>query len=171
MTSQLGFDLLVAKLQLKPHPEGGFYRETYRAQGDAEFREHGRRVAGTSIYFLMPRGDVSRFHRLASDEIWHFYQGDSITVVMITTEGRIVKKTVGPVGAGDAQPQVVIPENTWFGAIHEGPVSNGYTLVGCTVSPGFEFKDFELASRSQLLSTFAGASPETREWISKLTQD
>jgi predicted cupin superfamily sugar epimerase len=163
------FKDVISSLQMIPHPEGGYYAETYRASERGQFTDRGLRSAGTSIYFLMPRGDVSKFHRLASDEIWHFHQGDPITVVTISTQGTIRRDVVGPVGLGEAKPQVIIPKNTWFGAMHEGPTNHGYTLVGCTVSPGFEFTDFELASKKELMKSFADASPETHEWISRLS--
>ena len=169
MTTVESFRDIISTLQMQPHPEGGYYSETYRSSEKGQFSDRGLRSAGTSIYFLMPSGKISKFHRLASDEIWHFHQGDNITVVMITSEGTIRRHVVGPVGRDHARPQVIIPKNTWFGAVHEGTTSCGYTLVGCTVSPGFEFTDFELASKEQLIKSFPHAGPETRDWISRLS--
>ena len=146
------------------------FPETYRCSDSVTLTQHGRRSLGTSIYFLLSRGEISHFHRLASDEIWHFHQGDPVTVVMIKPNGQIEKSAVGPVGSGDARPQVIIPKETWFGAIHENEHTHGYTLVGCTVTPGFDFADFEMATRTGLLEKFKGASSETIDLILKLTR-
>ena len=161
---------IIATLKMTPHPEGGFYSETYRCRESVNLDRQGQRSLGTSIYFLLSRGDISHFHRLSSDEIWHFHQGDSITVVMIKPNGSIEKAVVGPVGSGDARPQVIIPKGTWFGAIHEGEPVQGYTLVGCAVTPGFDFSDFEMATRTILLAEFSGLSFQTTDWILKLTK-
>jgi hypothetical protein len=161
---------VIADLKMKPHPEGGFYSETYRCRDSVTLDKMGHRSLGTSIYFLLPRGEVSLFHRLASDEIWHFHQGDCITVVMIKPNGSIEKAVVGPVGNGVARPQVIIPKGTWFGAIHESDRPHGYTLVGCTVTPGIEFADFEMATRTGLLEEFKGARSQTNDFILKLTK-
>lgn len=161
---------VITTLKMTEHPEGGFYTETYRCRESITLDGLGRRALGTSIYFLLPRGDISHFHRLASDEVWHFHQGDSVTVVMIRPNGIIEKSIVGSVGNMDARPQLVIPKGTWFGAVHQGEGSHGYTLVGCTVTPGFDFSDFEMATRSDLLEEFSRTSSETTEWIIKLTK-
>jgi predicted cupin superfamily sugar epimerase len=161
---------VISSLKMKPHPEGGFYSETYRCNDSVTLDKMGHRSLGTSIYFLLPTGEVSLFHRLASDEIWHFHQGDSITVVMLKANGSIEKAVVGPVGTSYARPQVIIPKGTWFGAIHESEQTHEYTLVGCTVSPGFEFADFEMATRTGLLEEFKGARSQTIDFILKLTK-
>lgn len=161
---------IIATLKMTPHPEGGFYSETYRCSESVTLEGYGHRSLGTSIYFLLSSGGVSHFHRLSSDEIWHFHQGDPVTVVMIKPDGLIEKEVVGSVGNGNARPQIIIPKRTWFGAIHEGEAVHGYTLVGCTVTPGFDFSDFELATRSALLAEFKQASRQTSEWIVKLTK-
>lgn len=155
---------------MTPHPEGGFYSETYRCGESLRIADQGDRSLGTSIYFLLPRGDVSHFHRLRSDEIWHFHQGDPVTVVMIKPNGSVQKVVVGPVAKGGARPQLLIPKGTWFGAIHENEHHHGYTLVGCTVTPGFDFSDFEMATRARLLDEFKSASSETIDSILKLTR-
>lgn len=169
MTIPIKFMDIVARLNMTAHPEGGYFTETYRSAETMDLRDRGRRAWGTSIYFLMPRGQISKLHRLTSDEIWHYHQGDTITVLIITSNGQLQKHLVGPIQSGEERPQVIIPKGSWFGAIHEGQPHNGYTLVGCTVSPGFDFADFELAKRESLLKAFPKASSETREWILKLS--
>ena len=124
-------DRLIALLDLKPHPEGGHYRQTFR---DAE--GPGGRAHSTAIYFLLKAGEVSRWHRVDAAEVWHFYRGAPLELR--------VGKDVYVLGANvdEAQaPQVVVPPNTWQSARSQGD----YTLVGCTVAPGFEFAHFELA--------------------------
>ena len=122
-------DRLIALLNLKPHPEGGYFRETFRDA--AEGRAHS-----TAIYFLLTAGEVSRWHRVDAAEVWHFYSGAPL-------ELRVGKDiyVLGP-NVDEAQaPQVVVPPNVWQSARSLGD----YTLVGCTVAPGFEFEHFELA--------------------------
>jgi hypothetical protein len=124
-------DRLIALLDLKPHPEGGYFRETFRDAGGVEGRAHS-----TAIYFLLRAGEVSRWHRVDAAEVWHFYRGAPL-------ELRI-GKDVYLLGANvdEAQaPQVVVPANAWQSAKSLGD----YTLVGCTVAPGFDFAHFELA--------------------------
>jgi uncharacterized protein len=146
----LNFQPLIEKFDLLPHPEGGFYRETYRALATTV---DGRSVC-TAIYYLLPAGERSRFHRIDADEIWHFYAGDPLWVVELR-EGGSPKITV----ISAENPQHVVPAGNWFGAI-PAPQSR-YTLVGCTVSPGFEFAKFELADSKTLLLQF----PSARELI------
>lgn len=170
MTKQLTHQELVVTLKMMPHPEGGYFSETYRCNDSVNLEQYGDRALGTSIYFLLPRGDVSHFHRLRSDEIWHFHQGDNISVVILKSDGSVEKVIAGPVGKDGARPQVIIPKGTWFGAIHEAEHSHGYTLVGCTVTPGFDFADFEMATRTGLLQEFKGSQREAIDWILKLTK-
>ena len=164
-------DNIIQALGLEAHPEGGFYRETWRCQDRAAAPRLGDRCFGTSIYFLLRAGDVSRFHRLASDEIWHFHQGDPITVAMLTQDDGLKLHLVGGMDGGMARPQLVIPKNTWFGAVIEGPSAFGYTLVGCTVSPGFDFRDFELARPEDIWSVVSHRPMDqtTQQWIERLT--
>lgn len=170
MMQPLTHQNIISALKMTRHPEGGFYSETYRCGESVNLDRRTRRSLGTSIYFLLSLGDISHFHRLASDEIWHFHQGDPVTVVMIKPTEDVEKVVVGPVGQGDARPQVIIPKGTWFGAIHEEHPVHGYTLVGCTVTPGFDFSDFEMGSRACLLAQFSGSSAQTTDWILKLTK-
>ncbi|HVJ40961.1 MAG TPA: cupin domain-containing protein [Dongiaceae bacterium] len=159
---------LIERLRLVPHPEGGFFRETYRASIElsaqalpADFT--GTRHASTAIYFLLAAGDRSRLHRICSDEVWHFYHGDPLQVVEITEAGDISTTLLGAdIGAGQV-PQHVVPAGRWFGAC-PAPDSR-FSLVGCTVAPGFDFADFEMAEPQALLSAY----PKLRDWIIRLT--
>lgn len=141
----------IETLGLRPHPEGGFFRETYRASGEIgrcclPAGTSGARAFSTAIYFLLPGGQVSVFHRIRSDEMWHFYRGDTLTVHVIDADGSYEARKLGPEpGAGF---QTVVPAGAWFGASVDDPGS--WSLAGCTVAPGFDFADFEMASREEL---------------------
>lgn len=136
----------ISHLSLQPHPEGGFYRETYRAaesihQGCLPERFTGARSFCTAIFYLLQAGDFSGFHRIRSDEVWHFYCGDPLELHVVQgAEYRLV--TLGlRVDLGQS-PQYVVPQGAWFAS---RPVAGGaYSLLGCTVSPGFDFADFEM---------------------------
>lgn len=149
-------------LRLLPHPEGGYYRETYRASGSVTPSDaSGPRNLSTAIYFLLGKDDRSLFHRIQSDELWHYHAGGRLTLYVLTNHG-LVTQTLGPdVQRGDAL-QITIPAQHWFGAkVTDGP----YVLAGCTVSPGFDFRDFELAKRESLLHQF----PDDADIIGQLT--
>jgi hypothetical protein len=159
---------LIERLHLQPHPEGGWFRETYRAaEGIAAAalppRFGGDRSVSTAIYFLLEAGQCSHLHRIRSDEVWHFYAGDPLIVVEIDPAGRLkTTRLGGDLAAGEVY-QHVVPAGVWFGA---APAENGrFALVGCTVAPGFDFADFELAERAALLAEYPGH----REWILRLT--
>ena len=135
---------LVDRLQLAPHPEGGYFRETYRATesvGAAALprRFNGERSISTAIYFLLEAGQCSHLHRIRSDEIWHFYAGDPLDVVEIDAAGSLKTTRLG----GDLLYQHTVPAGVWFGAT---PAPGGrFALVGCTVAPGFDFAGHEFA--------------------------
>lgn len=134
-------DEIVARLGLQPHPEGGCYKETWRHQPKS-----GGRGAGTAIYFLLRAGEVSRWHRVDADEIWHHYQGAPLELLMtadLDEAGSASRHVLGPLGEGEAQPQVRVPAGIWQSARSLGD----FTLVGCTVSPAFLFEGFELDER------------------------
>ncbi len=139
---------LVDYLRLQPHPEGGFYRETYRAAGLSGARNHS-----TAIYYLLPGGAVSRLHRLKSDEIFHFYLGEPMTLVKLGPDGEIETVRLGPDVADGQTLQHVVPAGWWFG----GWCEKGFSLVGCTVAPGFDFADFELGDRAALIKRYPDA--------------
>lgn len=146
----------IEKLNLHEHPEGGFFVETYRSkerlnESKLPDRYKTSRVFGTSIYFLLTNQSVSNFHRLASDEIWHFHVGGCAKIHFINKEGEHSEHLVGANLDERMQLQVVIPKGTWFAA---EVVQGDFILVGCTVAPGFEFEDFELADRTELSSAY-----------------
>jgi len=146
----------IQKLDLQPHPEGGYFTETYRTDAPA-----GERAASTGIYFLIETGNVSHFHRIDADEMWHFYAGDGLTVHMISPSGDYGQLRLG---TGDDEVfQAVVPAGYWFGA--EVSEDGRFALVGCTVAPGFEFEGFELADRDELSTEF----PDHEEIIRRLT--
>ena len=131
----------IQKLNLQPHPEGGFYRETWRSDLNlpADAIPHGNpRSAGTSIYFLLPSGVRSNWHRVASDELWIFQFGDPLDLQMGQPDD-FETLVLGPAG----QMQSVVPANAWQAAESRGG-NHGYTLVCCVVVPGFDFEDFEM---------------------------
>jgi predicted cupin superfamily sugar epimerase len=157
----------VEHLNLVPHPEGGFYKENYRSveqiSTDAlPARYGGTRNYSTAIYFLLRSEDKSVFHRIKSDEIWHFYQGETLLIYVLTEKGLDVLRLGSNLEKGDRL-QVVVPANCWFGACVEK--SDTFTLAGCTVAPGFDFRDFEMATRDDLKNQF----PSQEEIIIKLT--
>lgn len=149
---------LVAALRLAPHPEGGFYRETFRSPDRVE-TPRGPRAASTAIYFLLPAGTFSAFHRVAADEVWHHYAGDPLEMVSIDPGGRRTANLLGPELSAGQEPQWTIPAGWWQAA---RPRGDRYTLCGCTVAPGFEFDDFELGDRTALLARFPGLAEDVR---------
>jgi uncharacterized protein len=156
----------IAQLGLQPHPEGGYFRETYRSPLTIPAPDGyaGSRSASTAIYFLVTAAEPSHLHRLATDEIWHHYAGDSLELVIIHSNGNLETKILGKDIANGCALQVVVPAGTWFG----GRIVAGgrYVLCGCTMAPGFDFEDFELGERHELLSQY----PEHREEILALTR-
>lgn len=162
------FQVYVDKLGLQPHPEGGWYKETYRSQGSipesalAEF--DGERSYSTGIYFLLTKENFSAFHRIKSDEMWHFYDGDGLIVHEISVEGNYTKHQLGLDLQNGDRPQLVVSANSWFAS--EVVDGGNWCLVGCTVSPGFDFHDFEMAGRDELCAEI----PEFTELITRLTR-
>lgn len=143
----------IRKLDLRPHPEGGYYKEVYRSEELIEksglsSKHKGSRPFLTSIYYLLAGDDFSAFHRIASDEIWHFYEGGSLIIHQLSEEGafsRLLSKD---------SPQLAVKGGIWFAA--ELAQKNSFALVGCTVGPGFDFNDFELAKKEELLPEYPG---------------
>jgi predicted cupin superfamily sugar epimerase len=147
----------ISKLNLQPHPEGGFFRETYRSEENIQRLALPERFAGTrnfstAIYFLLRTEDRSVFHRIKLDELWHFYAGSSLTLYILKDKA-LTKQVLGSDLNAGQNLQIVIPANCWFGAKVNEPDS--FVLSGCTVSPGFDFSDFEIASREKLLREFS----------------
>ncbi len=160
---------IIRKLNLQPHPEGGYFNENYRSDGiilseslGANFK--GERNFSTSIYFLLTSDVFSAFHRIVQDEIWHFYDGSPLELHSITQDGIYHTTIIGCDIENGEVPQFVVPGGSWFGAtvVRE----NDYTLLGCTVAPGFDFRDFELGVCSELVLKF----PRYSEIIKRLTR-
>lgn len=157
----------VQKLELKPHPEGGFYKETYRSaeripMAGLPSRFRAPRSFSTAIYFLLPAHEYSSFHRIQSDELWHFHIGGSLTLFVLN-EDRLETKKLGGDPEKDEALQVTIPAGSWFAA----EVTRGsFVLAGCTVSPGFDFADFELATGRNLSDQY----PAHQALIARLTR-
>ncbi len=166
-TKERGPDYWIEKLGLREHPEGGYYRRTYEARETVSEealpgRFDGDRVLGTAIYYLLPRESPSRFHRIKSDELWHFYTGGPAVVYVISADGKRTDRFLGPDPDRGQCFQAVIPHGSWFAAeVLEG----GFSLFGCTVSPGFAFEDLELGDGGVLLKQY----PNHRRLIERLT--
>jgi predicted cupin superfamily sugar epimerase len=160
---------LIDRYGLEPHPEGGWYRQTYKceeqiAAGALPGRFGGARPFSTAIYFLLAQDNFSAFHRIKSDECWHFYAGDPLEVLVIYPDGTLQTTLLGQdIYAGQLF-QYVVPANCWF-ASRPGAGSR-YSFVGCTVSPGFDFADFELAAADDLVQQF----PQQEKLIRQLTR-
>jgi hypothetical protein len=159
----------ITRLGLQPHPEGGFFRETYRAaetiaRAHLPSRFSGDRAFSTAIYFLLEGRDFSALHRICQDEMWHFYDGCPLLVSSISPEGTLSVVRLGrDMRAGEVL-QAVVPAGYFFGARPSDPDS--YSLAGCTVAPGFNFADFELPTRAELAARF----PQHAAVIQQLTR-
>lgn len=158
----------IDRLNLQAHPEGGYFSEVYRsdeviagtALPDRFSSDHN---IATSIYFLLKSGEPSKFHRILSDETWHFYAGSPLSIHLLDHTAGYRTLPLGPDFDNGYRFQQTVPRNVWFGATVDLP--NSFSLVGCTVAPGFAFEDFELAERTSLLAEF----PDHSEIIKKLT--
>jgi predicted cupin superfamily sugar epimerase len=154
----------IEKLGLAPHPEGGYFKEMYRcARTIDSAKEEESRSLSTSIYFLLKGHDVSHFHRLSSDEIWFYHAGDSLTLYTIAPDGSGQQLVLGSDAMQHEQLQLLIPAEHLFGGFCNN--ADGYTMVSCVVSPGFDFRDFEMPSHEQLMHEY----PEHSEWIARLS--
>jgi uncharacterized protein len=159
----------IQQLNLQSHPEGGYFAETYRSAESISAshlpaRYGGERVFSTGIYFLLESGQFSALHRIQSDEMWHFYAGSRLTVYVIHPNGTSQEIYLGSNPEAGEVFQAVVPAGSWFGASVSVPGS--YALVGCTVAPGFDFADFELADRMALRQQY----PEHQSLIDRLTR-
>ncbi len=159
---------IIKHLDLLPHPEGGYYKETYRSVGNINADSlagnyKGKRSYSTSIYFLLTSTEFSAFHKIKQDEIWHFHEGSPIRLHTISEEGNHQEYCIGTNFLEDQKPQLIVPGNHWFAAsVIE---TNSYALVSCTVSPGFDFSDFVLPSREYLVSKY----PQHKQLIHQYT--
>ena len=161
---------IIQELDLQPHPEGGYFKEIYRSVGEINqdslgVNYKGNRNYATSIYFLLTSDSFSAFHKINQDEIWHFYDGSPVKIHMISETGEYSNVIVGRNFRKGERPQFVVPGQHWFAATVIN--DNDYTLVGCTVSPGFDFKDFVLPKRKELISKY----PQHEKIINTLTHE
>jgi len=159
----------IATLDLSPHPEGGFYKEIYRAegiipQGNLPMRYNGGRSYSTAIYYLLKSGDFSSLHRLHSDEQWFHIDGSALTIHSISPNGDYTAHHIGKRLEAGESPYVIVPHGCWFGGSVDAP--DAFALVGCIVAPGFDFDDFELGKREELLQRY----PQHVSIINKLTR-
>ena len=159
-------DNWIKHLGLIKHPEGGYFKEVYRSQetiakADLPPRFAGERVFSTSIFYLLKQGDFSKFHKIKSDETWHFYDGSPLELLIINLEGKLKKVKIGLDPESGLIPQFTVFTGHWFAAQSLGE----YSLLGCTVSPGFDFTDFELADRKILIAAF----PQHKKVIEQFT--
>lgn len=159
----------IEQLKLTRHPEGGFYREIYRSslthrQAHLPSSFRGDRVASTSIFYLLEASDCSAFHRIASDELWHFYAGDPLEVYEIDAPGTLTVHILGNDPEQAQSFQAIVSAGNWFAA--KPSVGSRYSLVGCTVSPGFDFADFEMAKPLDLSARY----PQHKSLIESFTR-
>ncbi|MCF8241730.1 MAG: cupin domain-containing protein [Melioribacteraceae bacterium] len=160
--------MLIEKLGLKEHPEGGYFNEVYRsnesiAKISLPERYSGSRNFGTSIYFMLTGNQFSSFHKLKSDETWYFHSGSPIIIYIINEDGMLSTINLGLNITGDEVPQYTINKNSWFAA--ELKDKNSFGLISCAVFPGFDFDDFQLGRQIELIKLF----PQHSELIKKFT--
>ena len=159
---------IIERFKLKAHPEGGYFHENYRSLGKINSSSlwngaQGTRNYSTGIYFLLDKNQFSAFHRIKQDEMWHFYAGSTLLLHIINQEGSYKLIKIGSDMIEGSFFQYVVPAGTWFACEVED--KNSYSFCGCTVSPGFDFRDFEMPSRKKLLSKF----PNQQKIITRLT--
>ena len=161
--------MLIEKYGLQIHPEGGWYKQTY--QSDAFIPQDclpagftGARPFATAIYFLLEHGNFSAFHRIKSDECWHFYAGQALEIFILTADGSLTINRLGSDFENNEQFQFVVPANCWFAS--RPAAASEFCFVGCTVSPGFDFEEFELGTASELSATY----PAHAEIIQQLSR-
>jgi len=160
-------DFWIKKLGLEAHPEGGFYKEAYRSDEEIPAkalppRFKGNRCFSTAIYYLLGEGDFSAFHKILSDETWHFYAGKPLQLLVIKPNGELQEIKLG-IDESQQRPQFTVKTGDWFAAKSTG----AYTLCGCTVAPGFDFNDFEMGDALQLKNEF----PQHVEIIDAFSRD
>lgn len=170
MLNQQDPQFYISKLGLEPHPEGGYYKRTYESTERITDQElsvdfEGERLLYTSIYFLLTSKDVSHFHRLKSDELWYYHGGSPLSVHIIDENGEYHERKLGLNLDKGEVPQVLVPKNCIFGSSVSDP--DTFSLVGCMVSPGFEFRDFEMFTQAELLTKY----PQHKDIIMKLAYE
>lgn len=159
----------IQQFKLLPHPEGGYYRETYRSnelisQNALPKRFQGDRNFSTAIYFLLEKNNFSAFHRIKSDECWHFYAGDALAIHIIHPDKNVETIFLGNDIYREETFQYVVPAGCWFAS--EVRAGGNFSFVGCTVAPGFDFADFEMGKREELAQLF----PQHASLIKRLTR-
>jgi len=157
---------IVDHYQMLPHPEGGYYKESYRSSETFSSlglpdRFKGNRVFGTAIYFLLDQGNFSAFHRIQSDETWHFYAGQTLEIFVLHHDGTLQIIQLGNQMQQGETFQATVPAGAWFAS--RPAAHSTYSLVGCTVAPGFDFADFELAKADALVKEFPQHASIIRE--------
>ncbi|MBM6817753.1 cupin domain-containing protein [Clostridium saudiense] len=150
----------IKNLEMIPHVEGGYFKESFLSEDNV--RENKK--LWSSIYFLLRTGEVSNFHRLKSDELWYYHDGEALTIYMITPEGEFITKQLGTDIENGESPQVLVPKGYIFGSAMN---KEGFSLVGCMVAPAFEYEEFELFEREYLLNLY----PKYKDIILKLTRE
>ncbi|MBC7531257.1 MAG: cupin domain-containing protein [Oligoflexus sp.] len=155
---------IIKRFGMVHHPEGGAFVETYRSSLLVANQEANERVASTGILFLLGRDEFSAFHRIKSDEMWHFYSGDSLRIIEISPAGDLKETRLGINFIEGELCQYVVPAGAWFASIPVMDGVHGFSFVGCTVAPGFDFSDFELADEDELTQAF----PQHRATIHSL---
>jgi predicted cupin superfamily sugar epimerase len=158
---------LINAFKMQPHPEGGWYRQTYKANEKIASEALPERFSGdrnfsTAIYFLLEKGNFSAFHKIKSDECWHFYDGDPLNIYIIYPDGTLETTILGNDFENGQQFQFVVPAGCWFAS--RPAAGSDYCFVGCTVAPGFEFEDFEMAEVNSLEKQY----PQHEEIIRQL---
>jgi hypothetical protein len=151
---------IIRNYGLLPHPEGGFYRETYRSPDEISIGGKIRNTA-TAIYYLLNDHDKSHFHRLSSDELWFFHQGEPLEILMIDEAGNFSFSILGVNDIPGSVPQLAIRAGIWFASRVKG--GNGFSLVSCVVAPGFDFADFEMGNRAALIALYPRLRAEIEE--------
>ncbi|MEO3406157.1 cupin domain-containing protein [Mucilaginibacter sp. CAU 1740] len=160
----LSAEYYIQTLNLLPHPEGGYYKETFRSTqqvnrtGAADVKQ-----ACTSIYYLLENDDFSGFHRIASDEIWYFHKGAPLLIHVIETDGNLISHELSDLDTGDFS--VVVEAGSWFAA--EIKAGEGFALVSCAVAPGFDFSEFEMAKRDELVARY----PQHKDLLTRMCRE
>ncbi len=154
---------LIKSYQLEEHPEGGWFKETYRSDHNLFNDQNEERQILTSIYFLLTDQNVSKFHTIKSDELWYYHSGSALTVHCIEPDGNYYQLKIGPDFSAGEQFQAIVPKGTIFGSTVDQ--ADQYSLVGCAVAPGFDFRDFKLFNEAELINRF----PQHQSIIKKLT--
>lgn len=150
---------LITQYNLQVHPEGGYYKETYRSPDTITLENGKLRNTSTAIFYMLSDNDRSHFHKIGSDEIWFYHEGKTLNIFIIHKDSSLVVEKLGNNVSAGEKLQVVVPANTWFAASVDE--FNGYCLVSCVVAPGFDFEDFILADKADLLKSY----PEHKSFI------